>query len=57
LLENAIGSVDLLLAAFDLDGIAAGDEAHAEGIPNQAQVLVASAEQKDGFIAIFKSQS
>ena len=53
--EGALGLVDLLLGAVDLQGVAAGDEADVERILDEAKVLIAGAEKHDGLIAVVRA--
>jgi hypothetical protein len=56
LLKDAVGLIDLLLVAFDVDKIAARDQTHAERIADQPQILIAAAEEHDRFVAVIESQ-
>ena len=56
LLEDPVRLADVFFRPFDLDRVAAGDQADAERVADQAQVLIAAAEQQEGLILAFKRQ-
>ena len=56
LAEGALGLADGFLRAVDLDGVPARDDAHAEGVAEQLQELVAVAEEEDGLVAAVEGE-
>jgi hypothetical protein len=55
LLEDALGLVDRRVVAFDLNRVAASDDAHPECVANLTQVLIAATEKEQRFVAIVES--
>ena len=56
LLEDAIGLVDLALAAVDVDDVAARDDAHRQRVADHAQKLIAAAEEAERLVAVIERQ-